>query len=515
MSLSEEQKAYFENLFQSRKLVLDKNFQRTRNSIFLIDLNIQHQWFKKLVEDYAKGTIDSRVKSFIETCRKFSIFPSDNDLQSFIEGAKPYVMNKANLYQAFCENPFGPDLPSGVADSILQTLNFDLQGIFREAIYPVEQLFLEGRIVEGEKRLNDVNAEQQEEDLISKILMPLQRKWLEAIYARQKRGETITTRELMVELENELPKDFNHHGIGGAFLRGDAVTILGIALLDPEARIICHCNKVIESVWTLLRQNPQATQLKSSEISSVSGLDLESTEWALRRIGEFTGIFHNSGKPSDESEGWSVIDIDERAFNDYRKYRSLEAVLPGYVRNPISLKTDVISEFSSNAMHSAPQEPLTYTNIKGTIETLSDNDSKDQVLIGDVYKIVGEAGQLFRQFNERDKGIDGEIEFVDKNGDPSGERVYLQLKSGDSYLRDRKSDKKKIFQIKKTRWATYWRSHKYPVMLVIRTSDGRIRWMNITAYIEQYGTNIKQIEFQGEPFTANAIRQMRDSFQAF
>lgn len=512
MSLSEEQKDYFEHLFQSRKLVLDKNFERTRNRIFNIDLNIQHQWFKKLVEDYAKETIDSRVNSFIETCRRFSVFPNDNDLQSFIEESKPYVMNKASLYQEFCENPFGPDLPSGVADKILQTLKFDLQGIFREALYPVEQLFLEGRVVEGENRLNDVNTENQEEDLISKILTPLQRKWLEAIYARQKREETITTRELLVELENELPDDFVHHRIGGAFLRDNAVTILGIALLDPESMIIRDCNKVIESVWTLLRKNSQATQLNSSEISSVSGLDLESTERALRRIGEFTGIFHNSGKPSEKSDGWSVINIDDMAFNDYRKYRSLEAVLPGYVRESIKPKTVAISESSSNDMQDASQESLSYTNIKGTVESLSDNDSKDQVLIGEVYKIVGEAEQLFRPVFERDKGIDGEIEFVNKNGEATGERVYLQLKSGDSYLRSRKGDKKEIFQIKKPRWATYWQSHKYPVMLVIRTSDGRIRWMNITAYLKQYGTDIKQIEFQGESFTPEAVRQIRDSF---
>ena len=80
-------------------------------------------------------------------------------------------------------------------------------------------------------------------------------------------------------------------------------------------------------------------------------------------------------------------------------------------------------------------------------------------------------------------GIDGEIEFKNDKGEASGRRVYLQLKSGDSYLRTRKSDGTEIFRIKNPRHAEYWQAHEYPVMLVIRTSDGEICWMNVTEYL--------------------------------
>lgn len=156
-------------------------------------------------------------------------------------------------------------------------------------------------------------------------------------------------------------------------------------------------------------------------------------------------------------------------------------------------------------------ERLGYAINDGTAQPLIDNESREQFLIGEVYRIVGEAGHLFSQKVEHDWGIDGEIEFKNDFGLASGQRVYLQLKSGDSYLRKRKRDGKEIFTIK-ARHASYWQSHAYPVMLVIRDSSGRIRWMNVTEYLQRQGPGIKQIEFQGEPFTAESVKEMRARF---
>ena len=46
-------------------------------------------------------------------------------------------------------------------------------------------------------------------------------------------------------------------------------------------------------------------------------------------------------------------------------------------------------------------------------------------------------------------------------------------------------------------------------MLVIRTSDGETRWMNVTDYLEEHGAAIRQIVFKGEPFTALNVVKMR------
>ncbi|MFC1719092.1 DUF4365 domain-containing protein, partial [Candidatus Poribacteria bacterium] len=139
-----------------------------------------------------------------------------------------------------------------------------------------------------------------------------------------------------------------------------------------------------------------------------------------------------------------------------------------------------------------------------------DNESRELILVGHAFAIAGEAGQIFRPTPNSDWGIDGEIEFKDRDGKASGKRVYLQLKSGDSYLYARKRDDKEIFTIKNPRHATYWQKQPCPVMLVIRTSDGEIRWMNVTEYLKRRRKRTKQIEFDGEPFTAPNVMKLRD-----
>jgi len=142
-----------------------------------------------------------------------------------------------------------------------------------------------------------------------------------------------------------------------------------------------------------------------------------------------------------------------------------------------------------------------------------DNESRELILVGHAFAIAGEAGQIYRQYTNSDHGIDGEIEFKDYEGKASGQRLYLQLKSGDSYLYTRKEDGAEIFTIKKERWVDYWQKQAYPVMLVIRTSDGQIRWMNISEYLQQ-SKGKKQVVFNGEPFTALHVTRLRDQIFA-
>ena len=142
-----------------------------------------------------------------------------------------------------------------------------------------------------------------------------------------------------------------------------------------------------------------------------------------------------------------------------------------------------------------------------------DNQDREQILLGHAFAIAGEAGQIFRPTSYADVGIDGEIEFRDYQGNASGERVYLQLKSGDSYLRERQHDRTEIFDIKKPRWAEYWIQQKYPVMLVIRTSDKQIRWFNATKYLQEKKAAgdwpIRQIVFEAEDFSPLNLLRMR------
>jgi hypothetical protein len=125
---------------------------------------------------------------------------------------------------------------------------------------------------------------------------------------------------------------------------------------------------------------------------------------------------------------------------------------------------------------------------------------------------VAEAGQIYRGYTNSDHGIDGEIEFKDDQGRASGKRLYVQLKSGDSYLKKRRSDGAEVFQIKNPRWLDYWQQQAYAVMLVIRTSDGEIRWMDVSAYLKREsggGKTVKQVVFEGERLDVMSVQSWR------
>jgi len=142
-----------------------------------------------------------------------------------------------------------------------------------------------------------------------------------------------------------------------------------------------------------------------------------------------------------------------------------------------------------------------------------DNESKELTLVGEAMAMVGRAGQIFRPTPKSDHGVDGEIEFKNHRGEASGTKLYLQLKSGDSYLRERKTDGSVMFEVHNELWAENWQRLAYDVMLVIRTADGKVRWMNVTEYLKKHSTRekpVKQIVFEGVDFNEVALLEMRD-----
>lgn len=142
------------------------------------------------------------------------------------------------------------------------------------------------------------------------------------------------------------------------------------------------------------------------------------------------------------------------------------------------------------------------------------NQSKERALVGEVISTVALANQISREFNVSDNGIDMEIEFTDDNYEATGAKLYLQLKSGDSYLHKRKKDGTEVFTIKDERHARYWMTQIAPVLLVIRNSEGEVRWMEVRDWLRHESDNgkkpVKQIVFQGERFDVMSVRRWRD-----
>lgn len=147
-----------------------------------------------------------------------------------------------------------------------------------------------------------------------------------------------------------------------------------------------------------------------------------------------------------------------------------------------------------------------------------DSQALEQILIGHMLAICGEANQIYRPVSMFDYGIDGEVEFKDNRGQPSGRKIYVQFKSGAWYRHTRQADGKEIFFVKNPRHLQYWTSQPVDVYLVIRDTQGinteeTIRWMNVTRYLKQRSNKrSRQIVFEGERLDAPAVWRVRDDY---
>jgi len=54
-----------------------------------------------------------------------------------------------------------------------------------------------------------------------------------------------------------------------------------------------------------------------------------------------------------------------------------------------------------------------------------DTQALEQILIGHMMAVCGEANQIFRPVTMFDYGIDGEVEFKDDDGKASGQKIYV------------------------------------------------------------------------------------------
>lgn len=140
-----------------------------------------------------------------------------------------------------------------------------------------------------------------------------------------------------------------------------------------------------------------------------------------------------------------------------------------------------------------------------------DKQSLELILLSHARAVATEAGQIFRQYPSSNESLDAEIEFKDYEGKTSGHRIHLHLYSGDGFLLRRKGES---FEFKNPDDVDIWQRSPSPVTLVVRSLDGSIRWMDVSAYLRQQRKEKTELAhhifFDGEPFTALNLQRVRD-----
>jgi len=130
------------------------------------------------------------------------------------------------------------------------------------------------------------------------------------------------------------------------------------------------------------------------------------------------------------------------------------------------------------------------------------NQSKERALVGEVISTVALADQISREFNVSDPGIDMEIEFNDDADEPrargspcnSSRAIPTRASAGATARKSSRS-----------------RSRVVQKLLVIRNSEGEVRWMEVRDWLKRASDNgkkpVKQIVFEGERFDVMSVRR--------
>jgi GTPase SAR1 family protein len=147
------------------------------------------------------------------------------------------------------------------------------------------------------------------------------------------------------------------------------------------------------------------------------------------------------------------------------------------------------------------------------VDIVLDTESKERVLVGEVISTVALAGQVCRELPVSDHGIDMEVEFTNDVGEATGQKVYLALEAGDSFL-PRESERGKVVTVSERR-TRYWQSLKHPVLLVASDAEGQLRWMEMGEALSRstmHGTPpVRSLTFEGQRFDVMSVRRLRDT----
>ena len=147
-------------------------------------------------------------------------------------------------------------------------------------------------------------------------------------------------------------------------------------------------------------------------------------------------------RTSSGSDSTSATDAEIRSTASPRGMPSRRGRRTSTARTATTATASCSSTGSRNCS-SLPRPPSGPEEWKQEAQAVMDSQSLEQILLGHVQAIAGEAGQIWRPTSFGDQGIDGEIEFKDHKGKETGRKIYLQLKSGNSYLQTRQGGRRR------------------------------------------------------------------------
>ncbi|MDR1556781.1 MAG: DUF4365 domain-containing protein [Tannerellaceae bacterium] len=128
-----------------------------------------------------------------------------------------------------------------------------------------------------------------------------------------------------------------------------------------------------------------------------------------------------------------------------------------------------------------------------TLPLFTSDNWQEQIGVHKVGLMLTELGLIFRTTSNSDVGIDGQIEYVNNKGEVTGKIAAVQIKSGDSYLYESKSDSENFTFYPDEKHKYYWEKFPIPVILFVHSpSRNKVYFVDARHYFRINGIgNIK------------------------
>jgi len=221
-----------------------------------------------------------------------------------------------------------------------------------------------------------------------------QRVWLANLYSKVSAGESPDVRTLKGALKETLPKDFDPTEIDYRLLdRDNQFTLLGLALLDPSSDSVKQANQVIQSIHDLLLSESETKMVDTHYVSAHTNILPETVANIFERL-SLLELFHHSGTTYGHGvNGLERINIDEDAFNSYRKYQSLQDVLNDLIKDKNKLSLANVKEQSVGIAHAM--------ELYDQVKHLSQNTPPDRETAKLIIELTDDAIHEFGSTNQR------------------------------------------------------------------------------------------------------------------
>lgn len=162
-----------------------------------------------------------------------------------------------------------------------------------------------------------------------------QKKWLQALYEKAFDRGVVNYRILRTELYGVVAEDFDPDSIDDriANYRGTEITLLGVEFLHPEIKILEKTDKIIKAIKGLLLGDPTLEDVELDQIHEKTGIDKKELDQILLYVTRFEEpSFSNGSSGNDEYRCRSLWVRDEKTFDSYLNYKSIDSVIENWLK---------------------------------------------------------------------------------------------------------------------------------------------------------------------------------------